>query len=463
LVGIEPILGELLTEKTKGYELSGIARLTAEDYPLYFDLYIHTYRPSVPGDLPRLIILINNATDRMLFQQQLLQTANESQLLLKRLATTKNYISQVMYSMADALIVTTQSGIIKQTNPAAQRLFGYKDYELLAQPISNLVRDPQFLNNIARGQPVDQAEVTCQRRNQKTLYVSFSCGVIITEDDQQEFVYVGRDVTERKLAEAQIRQLNQSLRDRTQELELANEELESFSRTVSHDLRAPLGHINAFYQLLREDYSTQWPAEAQDYLEQIYLASQRMERLIHDLLQLSRATRLELTRDKVDLGALAHQVMQQLRRSEPDRACTVTIAPQVWVWGNYALLQIVMENLLRNAWKYTSKRGMAEIEFGVSRAVTLNYPLATSGRVFWVRDNGAGFNMAYADKLFQTFSRLHSPREFEGTGIGLATVHRIIHRHGGQIWAEAVEDQGATFYFTLDANSPELHAADSSV
>lgn len=459
LMGVESLISELLMGRTKGYELSGIARRNQPDYPMYFDLYINAYsQPSTYQQPAYLIVLINNATERMLFQQQLMQSANEAQLLLRKLEANKKYITQIINSMADALIVTTYSGIIKKTNPAAQRLFGYQDYEMLAQPITQFVSDQEFLTRVAEAGFTDRAEVICRRRNQAICYVSFSCGTISSDEDSQEFVYVGRDVTERKQAEARIQQLNHSLQERTQELEVVNEELESFSRTVSHDLKTPLSHIDFFYQLLLEEYGEQLPAEAQDYLQQIHQAGARMQQLIHDLLQLSRATRAELSCETVDLSAIAQDILQQLRSNSPERDCTVSVPEALPVWGNAALLRIVLENLLQNAWKYTRKETTTTIEVGMCSTEQMPIALDYQGQIFFVRDNGVGFDMAYADKLFRTFSRLHSARDFEGTGIGLTTVERIIHRHGGQIWAEAAVGQGATFYFTLASAATDAAA-----
>lgn len=457
LTSIETLVSDLFSGQTKGYELSGVARHKGTEYPLYFDLYINVYtQPSNFQQSVSLIVLLNNATERMLFQQQLIQSANEAQLLLRKLEASRHYITQIINSMADALIVTTQSGIIKKTNPAAQRLFGYQSYEMLAQPITKFVTDQAFLAQVAEGTFTTPTEVTCLRRDQEHRYISFSCGTIRTEEDIQEFVYVGRDITERKLAEAKIRQLNESLQARTQdlevvnaELEVVNEELESFSRTVSHDLRTPLSHIDFFNQMLLEEFASELPAEAQDYILQIRQAGHRMQQLIHDLLELSRATRIALTCETVDLSAIAGPIIEQLHSNAPDREYEFVVPKELLVWGSPALLRIVLENLLQNAWKYSGKETSTRIELGSCSTNEMPISLDYEGQIFFVRDNGVGFDMNHANKLFKTFSRLHSARDFEGTGIGLTTVQRIIHRHGGQIWAEATVGQGATFYFTL--------------
>ncbi|MDB9493097.1 histidine kinase dimerization/phospho-acceptor domain-containing protein [Spirulina major CS-329] len=461
VAGLELILAEILNYRHEGYEISGIARFSETEFPLYFDLYISVYpHKRTIGYPAKLIILLNNATERMLFQQRLIQSANEAQLLLKKLATAKNYITQIINSMADALVVTTKSGVIKTINAATQKLFGYEDYELINQPISKLVDDQSFLGNLAQGQLKFQAEVICRQRNGQVLYVSFSCGVIETEDDTQDFVCVGRDVTKQKKAEAQINALNVSLQQRTIELENVNDELESFSRTVSHDLRTPISHIEFFNQMLREEYGDVLNEEGQDYLVQIQNSCGRMRQLIHDLLQLSRSTRMELTLDMVDLSTLAQQISAALKMNTPERQVTFILEPNLTVQGNESLLRIALENLFNNAWKYTSKRSQSQIQFGQCRDPDIYSQRQISAQVpiFFVQDDGAGFDMSYADKLFHTFARLHSQSEFEGTGIGLTIVQRILERHGGTIWAKGVVGEGATFYFTITPAMETLNA-----
>ncbi|MEA5421525.1 ATP-binding protein [Spirulina sp. CCNP1310] len=453
LSGLEDILKAILRNEHRGYEISGIARFSDSDFPLYFDLYVSAYPNHILNyNPPHLIVLLNNATERMIFQQRLIQSANEAQLLLKKLATTKNYITQIINSMADALIVTTKSGIIKKINAAAERLFGYSELALMNQPIGKLVEDQTFLTHISEGKVIFQAEVICRRRNGDIVYVSFSCGVIETEEDTQDFVCVGRDVTERKKAEAQIQKLNVSLQQRTVELEAVNEELESFSRTVSHDLRTPISHIEFFNQMLADEYGQYLDEEGQDYLAQIRNACRRMKQLIHDLLQLSRATRADLTLGPVNLSQIALEVIDELQANAPERRGEFLVAADLETVGHESLLRIVLENLLGNAWKYTSKRSLACIELGRCEDAQIyqKYDLNDDMPLFFLRDNGAGFDMSYADRLFKTFERLHSQSEFEGTGIGLTTVQRIIRRHGGEIWAEGQVGEGAVFYFTIN-------------
>ncbi len=230
---------------------------------------------------------------------------------------------------------------------------------------------------------------------------------------------------------------SEDLEDANRELEGINRELEAFSYSVSHDLRAPLRTIDGFSQILAEDYAERLDEEGLDYLARVRTASRHMAELIDDLLDLSRVGRRPLKRERVDLSALAAGIADDLKRSEPDREVEFVIEEGVVARGDVGLLKVALENLMGNAWKFTSREGRATIRFGVS------------GGAFYVSDDGAGFDAAYKDKLFGAFQRLHGPEEFEGTGIGLATVARIVHRHGGEVWAEGAVGEGATFYFTL--------------
>jgi light-regulated signal transduction histidine kinase (bacteriophytochrome) len=232
---------------------------------------------------------------------------------------------------------------------------------------------------------------------------------------------------------------------RNTELTTINKELESFSYCVSHDLRAPLRAIDGFSLALLEDHGDKLPDDGKAQLSRIRVATGRMGRLIDDMLRLARIARSEIVRDDIDISRLAREIVAQLRSSEPTRQVDIDIAPNLTVSGDRQLLRAMLENLIGNAWKFTSKRSDAHIEFGVIDR--------GSGLTYFVRDNGAGFDEQYADKLFGVFQRLHSDEEFSGTGVGLAATQRVVNKHGGRIWAEGAVDRGATFYFVLQSQA----------
>lgn len=252
------------------------------------------------------------------------------------------------------------------------------------------------------------------------------------------------EVQERQQAEQAVQSLNQGLQRAIIELEAVNKELEAFSYSVSHDLRAPLRSIDGFSQALLEDCHDQLNANGQDYLRRIRAATQRMGQLIDDLLNLSRVTRSEMYLEPVDLSLLASSICTELQQSQPERQVEFVIQTGLLAQGDIRLLRVLLVNLLNNAWKFTSKHTQARIEFRVSKS-------ESGVPVYFVRDDGAGFDMTYTHKLFGPFQRLHNMRDFPGNGIGLATVQRIVHRHGGRVWAEGEVERGATFYFTLVA------------
>ena len=241
--------------------------------------------------------------------------------------------------------------------------------------------------------------------------------------------------------------LEKRVEERTRQLVAANRELEAFSYSVSHDLRNPLEVISGFAYILETEYGNKLDAQGKAHLHEVMDATKRMSQLISDLLTLAQASTTIMHRERVDLSAMAAAIAAELRRREPERKVELVIADNVFAEGDSSLLRVVMDNLLNNAWKYTSARKDGRVEFGCKEESGCN--------VFYVRDNGAGFDPGQADRLFKPFQRLHSKSEFPGTGVGLATVQRIVHRHGGQIWAEASPGKGATFYFMLE---PEVAA-----
>jgi PAS domain S-box-containing protein len=353
----------------------------------------------------------------------------------------------------DAFVLIDSAGRIIEWNPQAEFTFGWTRQETVGRELATTIipaayREADVLGLkrfLATGEgPVlnKQLQLSALHRNGHEFPVELTISAIPWGPAYLFGAFI-HDITERQRAEEKIRA-------HTAQLEAVNKELESFCYAVSHDLRAPLRAIDGFSQAVLEDYGKHLDARGADYLQRVRAASQRMGQLIDHLLKLSRLGRGELRREAVDLGALAQAVADELLQLEPQRQVTFVIAQVGVVQGDGQLLRIVLDNLLGNAWKFTGKHLQARIELGVG---------ARDGRVvYFVRDDGAGFDMAYSAKLFGAFQRLHSDRDFSGTGVGLATVQRIIHRHGGEIWAEGAVEQGATFYFTLGPAGETGHA-----
>jgi PAS domain S-box-containing protein len=350
----------------------------------------------------------------------------------------------------DAVLVWRWNGPITFWNHGAQQLYGYSPYEVIGKVAHDLLRTEtagrvEGFRRVLEQTNTWAGELHHVTRDGSDIIVE-SRMTLVRDKDRAYVLEANRDITERKRAEEEIRILNRDLErrvaERTAELEAANQELESFSYSVSHDLRAPLRTLDGFSDVLLEDHGPQLPAEARDYLATIRRGAQRMGALIDDLLAFSRLGRKPLSRQPVNMEALVRDAREELVPQCDGRNIQFVDGDLPLAQGDPSLLKQVWINLLSNAIKYSRHAGQARIEIG---------SLAESSpRVYFVRDNGAGFDMKYADKLLGVFQRLHRADEFEGTGIGLATVQRIVHRHGGRVWAEAQPDQGATFYFTLE-------------
>lgn len=359
----------------------------------------------------------------------------------------------VLEAAPDCIMVVDAGGVITLANGRSERLFGYSRSELIGMPVEQLIPRRYRARHVklrihyqkqpeTRPMGLDR-ELYGQRKDGSEFPVGIGLSPLQTPEGVVTVIII-QDITVRIATAKQIRKLNRTLRRKVTELAAVNKELEAFSYSVSHDLRAPLRGLDGFSQALLEDYAGQLDETGQSYLERIRAASQRMARLIDDLLRLSRITRAEMTIETVDLTGIASEIVKECQKREPHRQVAVHIAPDLTVEGDRRLLRVALENLLSNAWKFTAQAPRAEIELGID-TVSQTVP------VYYVRDNGAGFDMAYAERLFGPFQRLHSMQEFEGNGIGLATVHRIIQRHGGCIWADAEPQRGTTFYFRLAA------------
>src|SRR6266446_674737 len=354
------------------------------------------------------------------------------------------------------VLIRDLNGRIIFWNTGSEQMYGWKAEEALEKTTDSLLRTeyPRAVEEIkarvlAHGHW--EGELIHTRKDGQQIVVASNWVLHRDENGKPKAILeVNNDVTERKQAEHEIRRLNEELEqrvaDRTAQLQAANKELEAFSYSVSHDLRAPLRHIDGFSQALLEDYTDKLDDVGKGYLREVRGASQEMAQLIDDVLQLARVTRSEMRREVVNLSDLARAIAAELKKREPKRKVILNLKEDLTTRGDRRLLRIVLNNLLGNAWKFTAKRTEGQI--------TLGREQKNGESTYFIRDNGAGFDMAYVGKLFGAFQRLHTAGEFEGTGIGLATVQRIVYRHGGRVWAEGAVNDGATFYFTLP-NSKE--------
>jgi PAS domain S-box-containing protein len=371
--------------------------------------------------------------------------------------------SAALAAAANSITITDRTGTILWVNPAFCALTGYSAEEVLGNNPRVLKSGRQeqafyegFWRTILSGKTWRGEFINRRKDGQDYIAAQTVTPVQDADGIITHFIGVMEDVTDRKRAEAEIRRLNEHLeekvRERTAQLTAANQELEAFAYSVSHDLRAPLRHIGAFAGLLKEATAGSLPEEGQRFLDHIQTSASQMRRLIDDLLAFSRTGRTEIMFQELSLEDLAREVIREMDPDLADRQIQWKVAPLPVVHADRAMLHQVFANLLANAVKYTRPRVPAEIELGCLQP----NPGET---VIFVRDNGVGFDMKYATKLFGVFQRLHLPDQFEGTGIGLANVRRIIARHGGRTWAEGQPDAGATFYFSLPNRASQTAAA----
>jgi PAS domain S-box-containing protein len=374
---------------------------------------------------------------------------------LRQAGEARSLLAAIIDSAMDAIISVDADQRIRMFNPAAEGMFRCTAQEVLGQPLGRLL--PAAFREAHR-RHVDEfgrTGVTSRAMGQspslwglradgERFPIEASISQVEVEGEKI-YTAIVRDITERHRSQEEIRKMNLELERRvearTTELVAANQELESFTYSVAHDLRAPLRHIDAFGAILLDEYAAALPEKARRFLDDIRTGTHRMSRLVDDLLKLARLGRQEFRPQSTSLGALVNEALAEVKQETEGRAIEWRIQPLPTVECDRGLLKQVFVNLLSNAVKYTRPRSPAVIEVGV-------LDLSGSSAIY-VRDNGVGFNMKYADKLFGAFQRLHSAQEFDGSGVGLATVDRIVRRHGGCAWAEAAVDKGAAFYFTL--------------
>jgi PAS domain S-box-containing protein len=395
----------------------------------------------------------------------MMEAVREREVDLRRLSAFQRTI---LDNAAYGIISTSADGVVTSFNPAAERLLGYVAADVIGKQTPALWHDPEevmrharllseefgetvtpgfdvFAMRARRGIPEEQ-EWIFVRKDGSRVPVFLSITALRSEDDGiTGFLGLASDLTERKRAEAEIRELNRDLEQRvaqrTAQLEAANKELEAFSYSVSHDLRAPLRAINGFSHILLEQYADRLDEEGRRYLDTVRRSADRMGDLIDDILDFARMSRREMATRRVDMTAMTREIFEEVRAAAPERNVALHLDELPPASGDSAMIHQVLFNLISNAFKFTAARSEAAIE--VSAAV------AGEEVAYSVKDNGVGFDMHYAEKLFGVFQRLHSANDFPGTGIGLAIVKRIVARHGGRVWAEGNVNEGAAFHFTL--------------
>jgi PAS domain S-box-containing protein len=397
-------------------------------------------------------IFVAGAALVLIWRQQRIHFYREQVLAAEALRESEQKFRKAFILSPDSININRlQDGVYISINNGFIKIMGYTADDVIGKSSLDLdiwvdARDRQTLvEGLKKNGEVVNLDACFRAKNGEIKYGLMSASVLDL-NGVSHIISITRDITERKQAEEEINKLNleleQRVRERTAQLETTNKELEAFSYSVSHDLRAPLRGIDGWSQALAEDYADKLDKQGRQYLDRVRSETQRMGHLIDDMLKLSRLTRAEMVKEHLNLSALVQTIVERIKQNEPQRQVVFNIQAGLTAEGDLHLMEVVLANLLENALKFTSKRADALIDFGQTES--------QGQRVFFVRDNGAGFDMAYSQKLFGAFQRMHKVSEFPGTGVGLATVQRVIHRHGGRVWAEAEVGRGATFYFTLE-------------
>ena len=367
--------------------------------------------------------------------------------LVKQVEKIRDYLATIVKQSNDAIYIHDESGKVISWNQGAEEIYGYTEEESLKMKIWNIIpqhlhgETQQMIDTVVKGQGLHSLETRRITKHGKLVDVLFSATVIVDPENKNKSVAITeRDITLQKIADEQIEQLNADLKTNITELEATNKELESFSYTISHDLRSPLRALSGYSRLLEEDYGDKLDDGAKRMLKSIANNAAKMGKLIDDLLAFSKMGKTEVSKSEVNLGELVGAIIDEIRRSTTCKT-DFDIKDLPIARADRAMINQVWINLISNAVKYSGKKDSPKIEIG-------SY-LEDNEVVFYVKDNGAGFDMVYAGKLFGVFQRLHRAEDYEGTGIGLAIIHRIIMRHAGNVWAEGKANEGATFYFSL--------------